>query len=54
MEGGHIGKKCIVSDDASDARILIPAIVRIPRKPKEIHTWNEDGLRWTQEGQGQE
>jgi len=29
-------------------------IVRIPREPKEVHSWHKDGVRWAQEGEGQE
>jgi cytochrome c2 len=28
--------------------------VRLPREPKEIHSRNQDGFRWTEEGEGQE
>lgn len=33
---------------------LIPSPVRVPREPKEVHPRHQDGLRWSQEGQGQE
>ena len=27
-------------------------IVHLPREPQEVHPWYQDGLRWSQEGQG--
>jgi len=28
--------------------------VRVPREPKEVHSRHKDGVRWAQEGEGQE
>lgn len=29
-------------------------IVRLPREPQEVHSWHQDGLWWSEEGEGQE
>lgn len=31
-----------------------PPAVRLPREPQEVHSWHQDGLRWPEEGEGQE
>jgi hypothetical protein len=28
--------------------------VLLPREPQEVHSWYQDGLRWSEEDQGEE
>lgn len=34
--------------------VTLTLTVRVPREPQEVHPWHQDGLRWSEEGEGQE
>lgn len=52
MESGYSGECDVIEQLIEDALTVL--IVRVPREPQEVHSRHEDGVRWPEEGQGQE
>lgn len=40
--------------DTDTTNVALSPTVRVPREPQEVHPRHQDGLRWPEEGEGQE